>query len=770
MQVSVPAPRWRAAVRPESLRGLLSNPNVLTGVALAAIVIAGLVLRLVWWYGLVNVDPFAYADAAASIARGKPVFDPDIVGNLYYTQYLRLSLIVPAAALFGVFGPGEAAAAAFPIVCSLATAVVAFAMALQAGGGRVAALIAAFITAVFPLSVINSTQFLPDTVMVFWASLTILLLWRGLLETERSWRYRAALFAAVGLTWALAFYGRQTAVGLAIPLAALVLYYRRFDTAMVGGIAGALLVWAAMTAVVMLNGGHFLEDVRTVINEGRGSQPGALGYTDLDFSYVRTFRKDNMFVPFTGLAMLGCLGIALSWRAPGLRRRELIALAIIIVGLFLYFEFLMRLPSLYSWWKEPRYVLTLVAPVAALTGIGFARMLFDLQPRKWLAYAAVGGLLVVMLGSSIREIRRDHAFWEANRVDAAAREIASVLEDRDEQVVYIWNDDLARYLSFSVGLDRTTVYERANGEGYLQNRFDADGYSRVTPGSLVITTAGQADWFRTTAAAEHWQRIWADAAGTAIWGVPEQPPAVATQPKDVTLDGGLRITGAGVANSALLPRRHTVLTLVVDNAEPLATLLVGTSCGAVTTMSRTLAVPAGDAVLSVDLPLPEGGECSVVAGLEGGAPQAILPLEIGKAVAIEPELAFSHDPDHERQLGSAWFRVDQPFFSGGGSAVALEPFEPLVLEPGHVEAGEYWVVLAAYDYGTGGTNRVRVSLNGATSEISWGSTGEAGVVNRVVRLANVPAGGELVVAVLDLEQDGITIDSVVVSSVEPPER
>ena len=99
--------------------------NLCTAAALAAILSLGLAVRVVFWYGLVNVDPYAYADAAESVARQQPVFDPDIIGALYYTQYLRLSLVVPAAIGYAGWGPGEVQSIAFPIACSLATGLIA---------------------------------------------------------------------------------------------------------------------------------------------------------------------------------------------------------------------------------------------------------------------------------------------------------------------------------------------------------------------------------------------------------------------------------------------------------------------------------------------------------------------------------------------------------------------------------------------------------------------------------------------------------------------
>lgn len=265
---------------------------------LVGILVVGLVLRIVFWYGFVNVDPFAYADGAASLARNKPVFDPEIVGSLYYTQYIRFSLVAPAGLLYAIFGPSEIVSTVFPIACSLGSAIVAYLLALKAvPGDRRAGLMAAFLAGLFPLAVINSTQFLPDTVMAFFAALAVLLFWHGVDSGDERWQRRALLFFATGVAWGMALYGRQTALGLALPFVALLIARRRVDPALLAGIPGGLLMLLVMNILLVTHGGEPLEDVRTALNEGRGSQPGALGYTDLDWSYARTLLTDRDVPP-----------------------------------------------------------------------------------------------------------------------------------------------------------------------------------------------------------------------------------------------------------------------------------------------------------------------------------------------------------------------------------------------------------------------------------------------------------------------------------------
>ncbi len=138
-------------------------------------------------------------------------------------------------------------------------------------------------------------------------------------------------------------------------------------------------------------------------------------------------------------------------------------------------------------------------------------------------------------------------------------------------------------------------------------------------------------------------------------------------------------------------------------------------------------------------------------------------------MAWEPEAGYSHDPGLERAKRSGWYRNDQPFFSGGGSVVAIEPWSDLALAFASLQRNtEVWVDLGAYDYGDGGTNAVEIRLNGVSELLEWGSSGSPGVVHSAMALRDVPAGGDLVISIVSQGQAAITIDSVTLSTVPPP--
>ena len=754
------------------LRAGAADPTVL---ALAGILLLGLLLRVVFWYGLVNVDPYTYADSAASLARWQPVFDPEVVGSIYYTQYIRLSLVVPAALLYRVFGPGEVVSTLVPVAASLGVGLVAFELARQVGGKR-AGLFAAFLAVVFPLSVINSTQFLPDTMLVFFAGLTMLLFIKAF-EGERSSRARWYLYAGAGASWALAFYARPTALALAPPFVVLVLLRRRFHVEFVGGALGGLAVLALAQVLLMSLGSGFLEDVRTVITEGRGYQPGALRYSDIDWSYLRYLIRDPMFLPSTLVCLIGT-GLAFIYM--GLRRfatSSALALVVLAVGQYLYFEFLMRFPNLYSWWKEPRYALSMLIPLFSLAGVGLSSWLGSIAPRYRRATGLyVAGALAFVLVLSIYVVRNDHAYWESNRIDSLAAEVAGVLAEQPPGVIFTWNDDFARDLSFHVGLDRTTALERTENRGAVRNRFDSGGRSLVEPGGYVIVHQGQEGLGLPTAVPDHWRPVWSKPGLLAIYRVPgvEALPATLRQPEqglgDITPGVVLYFFGAP---AKAFPRQHVAVEL--ELAGRLSSDLpveVASSCAPEVPRSpgasdRVFArtIPAGALRASFDLPLDAASDnlsCRLfVRAAQGGGDWIAGPIvRIPVLRVVEPEDAYTFDPALERGRQSGWFRTAQPFFSAGGAAVAVEPYADLAPPIANLPAGNYVLHAAVYDYARG-ENSVAVTLNGVAGELRWGGAPSPGVVQLTLEFRDVPAGGEFRLRPQIRGQDGITIDRLV---------
>lgn len=164
---------------------------------LAAVILAALLLRLLFFSGLTGYDEFAYASIAGDIAAG--TFDFRAVSGYYGFRYL---VVFPAALFHKILGPGAAAAAAWPLLCSLGNTVLAYCLGREFFGRR-AGLLAAVFQAFLPVSVIYGTMLYPEEILVFLTGLSALLFLKGSAREGRwggLWHFAAAGFLA-GLGW-----------------------------------------------------------------------------------------------------------------------------------------------------------------------------------------------------------------------------------------------------------------------------------------------------------------------------------------------------------------------------------------------------------------------------------------------------------------------------------------------------------------------------------------------------------------------------------------
>lgn len=739
--------------------------------ALALILAAGLALRLWAFYGVVQWDCFAYADAAYSVSRWQPVFDPDLTGSLYFTQYIRLPLVLPAAALYRVFGAGDVTSTAFPIAASLAAALVAWWVARRVAG-QAAGLFAAALVAMSPLLASNSTSFLPDTVQAALLVGTMALL----LEVhhgKHSRRQGAWLAFAAGITWMLAFYAKPTAVGLAIPLAGLVVVRRRIQPELLAGVAGAAAVVMAFELLLVNLGAGWFQDLHVLLTEGRGAQSGALGYTDLDWTYRNAMLRDPMLWPYTLAAVAGVtvtlLRRGLRWILGG----WYLSLLVTAAGLYFYFEFLMRLPSLYSWWKEPRYILPLELVMMTLTGIGLSDLAGATRGRwRALGPAAAIAAAVALAAGSVLAIEADHDRVRAARADALAVDLGAFFDAHRDGRVFHFSEDLALTLAYRMGLENGSFYQRAaTTTGRLRNRFDKDGRSAVKPGDYVVSLPGEDAWARPTVIPAHWELV-LDLPGRAkVYHVPQSPAAPATVSPVVppVRAQQAEIVASGVSRGWAIPQEHVVLALSrAANISSATTLEVATSCDGERSAPRPLLLAAGVRAGAWDIPVdtlpaPRPRDCQFVVRNDVGDWVPVATVHVPVAITLRPEAGLPFDPV---DATGGWYRFDRPFLEDGGSAVALAGAPPLRLTlPEALVAGDYYVDLAVYDYGPG-ENVLEVRLNGAATQVRWGG-GEAGVRRVLVPLPGAKTGDTLELAPVTTGQAAVVIDALVVTDVAP---
>ena len=120
-----------------------------------AIILLAAFLRWFYYMGVIRGDDFSYAFYAHEFFQGGPE------GSRHLAGLNRPGLYVPAAILFRLFGESEFVATLFPLIASIATLFFIYKIAFLLSG-RKAALVGAFLWAVFPLDIFMATQLDPE--------------------------------------------------------------------------------------------------------------------------------------------------------------------------------------------------------------------------------------------------------------------------------------------------------------------------------------------------------------------------------------------------------------------------------------------------------------------------------------------------------------------------------------------------------------------------------------------------------------------------------
>lgn len=756
---------WSGAALLQRLR---YRPSRIT-VALALILAVGLGLRIVYPFGIIWVDSFTYADAAISMARWEPVFTPHIVGDVYYTQYVRLTLIAPTALLYKLFGESDVVSALFPLAMSLAMVPLAF-WFTRRYANVTAGLAAAALVAIYPWSVIVSTLFMPDVLVAAFLAIATVCLLVALYDEGLSRRQLIALWFGVGAAFAFAFYARATAICV-LPGFALVGMFRwrqLLRREVLAALAGGVLVLALFQVLLVSLGSRPFEDFRVLLTIGGRTKPqtGGWGFAEMLFA-------DGKFWPFTVAGALGVVAFLTSTRPRAILRSPLTALAVITLFAYIYFEFFMDLPGTPTFRKEQRYILPLAFPILVFGGIGAGRIIDLLRTRSRAgALAAATVMAALLLFATVRGLRDEYGYWVSgnHRVDAIQNDIVRFLNSQPEAPVYVYNDDFAVPLSTRMG-SAGTQYERAVSKtGRLNNRFDANGGSVVTPGSYVVILPVEQWWALPTAPAEDWTKVYTTPDGTAVYHVGE-PPADAfgeLQPVvPVLVVGGARLVNIGLTQDRVTPARHVGIELNFVGSPAAGTVLpLALRCGGELGTPNTLQLPAGVSVVRSDVALapPAGaapGSCDIVAQADAGGWTRIGVIGL-------PAFALTQVQD---LAGSAaapgWEAYAQPFLSGGAALLGRQPALTLRVPIPAVEAGHYWVDLLIYDYGSG-QGTVTATLNGAAATTTWGSSGPPGVVHVTLAIPEAPAGSELSLTFERGDQPAVLLDAVALTSERPP--
>lgn len=201
---------------------------------LAAILLLGLSLRLLFFSGMTGYDEFHYAHIARNISLSS--FSLPEVYGYYGFRYL---VTVPAAILTSVFGLNAAALSLWPLSCSIGSVFVVFLLGRLLSGER-AGLIAALLYACLPVSVIFGTMLYPDEIVTLFTGLSALFFLKG--EKQKTGG-GALFFMLAGLFCGLGYLARINAL-------LILLFFAAYAAA--GGWKTGRLAFLAGLALVLL--------------------------------------------------------------------------------------------------------------------------------------------------------------------------------------------------------------------------------------------------------------------------------------------------------------------------------------------------------------------------------------------------------------------------------------------------------------------------------------------------------------------------------------
>ncbi|MEM6704993.1 MAG: glycosyltransferase family 39 protein [Acidobacteriota bacterium] len=184
----------RAQEKAGDSEGSRSESSALLGVRLplALLLLLAAALRAVAFKGYFGSDDGGYAKYARLLSLGELEIPPP--EDLVEVHATRVGLYAPAALIFRLLGPSEAGLLLFPLLCSLASVVLAFAAGRQLLGAR-AGLLAGLLAAILPMDARAASTFMPDGPSALCAAAGFLLLRWGCRQDDRSRQVVAGLVA-----------------------------------------------------------------------------------------------------------------------------------------------------------------------------------------------------------------------------------------------------------------------------------------------------------------------------------------------------------------------------------------------------------------------------------------------------------------------------------------------------------------------------------------------------------------------------------------------
>ncbi len=351
-------------------------------------------VRLAFFTGFQNNDDRIYAEAAWDLIRG----DPQVETRLFAT---RVGFTGPLALLFALFGARETCLVLPALAASLALVAMAWRMGTELASPA-AGTAAALFVALLPLDVLYATSGFSDGLLAALMGGGVCLLLRTS-EGPGAWALRAA---AAGALWGAAHLTKESAILLLLPALPLVAGRERRRALGVALAVLAGVVLAEGCAYASLTG-DFLHRFRLArsVQSGAGEAGSGLAGRLLSLPSFVANPLDPRFPYGGGLhaAALAGLALALLRGRPAAR-----ALGVWWLGSGLILELFPQslVPFRPAVDVQPRMLLVMTLPGAALAGMGWSLVAAGARWPRWAAAAAAG---VAMLG--VVRLHADAVGW-----------------------------------------------------------------------------------------------------------------------------------------------------------------------------------------------------------------------------------------------------------------------------------------------------------------------------------------------------------------------
>jgi 4-amino-4-deoxy-L-arabinose transferase-like glycosyltransferase len=388
----------------------------LHNLALLAILLVAIVLRLIFLQGFVQSDPYCYAELANDLANGKLLFG-DYNGALVFP--LRIAFYGPVALFIKLLGLSEWALVLFPFLVSIAGCVLAYVLARNLFGPT-AGLLAAGLLAILPTDIAMASTLFPDPVAAFWANLGIALL---ILDPDKNGSRRSLSYSALaGICFGISWLNKETVVYLG-PLVLIYLLLRKSSVLHLACVAAvAFLFLFSEAAFYRVTTGDWLFHFHMV---PQNFQQNAVWFFDQSSPYfgwkpggyvqalLRRLFVSGPRAELTAFSKLPVFAlIAVAW-GLFVRDRRFAMLGLWLVTQMLFFNF--GSSSLTSYRPLPleffeRYLYPLLLPSVVLCS-GFLTLLYQqselpgLASRRWLWAPVVACGMLVSIAFSLKDLR-----------------------------------------------------------------------------------------------------------------------------------------------------------------------------------------------------------------------------------------------------------------------------------------------------------------------------------------------------------------------------